>query len=319
MFIKKILETYMDITDPNEILSTDRNKMLMEKLTSKFVGVCYNSCYILKINRIIRRSYIYMKDTLDGDAHTNVMFEVDAIEYIKDEIINGCKIIKKEPNGIIHAKSEYSGIQLNIQSNMSIFKEGDIIPVIVRMVRYNVNQSAISVLAVPFMPIVNPIQYYKINDVLTKQETDIIKSLLDQINDTETQIAKLDTDAKKIYKFFSELLSNKEPATSGENLSAPVKSVKKINISDIMNIKSGIVFKPEGVFDDSQIYYTEEKDNSNMSNDSIEDSSYIIFSVLLIKYLCNLQTLQNFIKTYPKFTDIQQYKNTWKLYSSLKK
>ena len=77
----------MDITDPNEILSTDRNKMLMEKLTSKFVGVCYNSCYILKINRIIRRSYIYMKDTLDGDAHTNVMFEVDAIEYIKDEII----------------------------------------------------------------------------------------------------------------------------------------------------------------------------------------------------------------------------------------
>lgn len=39
MFIKKILETYMDITDPNEILSTDRNKMIMEKLTSKFVGM----------------------------------------------------------------------------------------------------------------------------------------------------------------------------------------------------------------------------------------------------------------------------------------
>lgn len=314
MFIKKILETYMDITDPNEILSTDRNKMIMEKLTSKFVGVCYNSCYILKINRIIRRSYIYMKDTLDGDAHTNVMFEVDAIEYIKDEIINGCKIIKKEPNGIIHAKSEYSGIQLNMQSNMSIFKEGDIIPVIVRMVRYNVNQSAISVLAVPFMPIVNPIQYYKINGSLTKQETDNIKSLLDQIKDTETQIDKLDTMDKKIYKFFSELLSNKEPS---------IKSSKKIKISDIMNIKSGIVFKSEGVFDDSQIYYIEEKDNLNdnseTNDNTIKESSYIIFSVLLIKYLCNLQTLQNFIKAYPKFTDIQQHKNIWKLYSSLKK
>jgi hypothetical protein len=300
----------MDITDPNEILSTDRNKMIMKKLTSKFVGVCYNSCYILKINRIIRRSYIYMKDTLDGDAHTNVMFEVDAIEYIKDEIINGCKIIKKEPNGIIHAKSEYSGIQLNIQSNMSIFKEGDIIPVIVRMVRYYVNQSAISVLAVPFMPIVNPIQYYKINGVLTKQETDNIKSLLDQIKDAETQIDKLDVTDKKIYKFFNELLSNKEPS---------IKSGKKINISDIMNIKSGIVSKIEGVFDYSQIYYTEETDSKNTSDVIIEDSSYIIFSVLLIKYLCNLQTLQNFIKAYPKFTDIQQHKNTWKLYASLKK
>lgn len=255
-----------------------------------------------------------MKDTLDGDAHTNVMFEVDAIEYIKDEIINGCKIIKKEPNGIIHAKSEYSGIQLNMQSNMSIFKEGDIIPVIVRMVRYNVNQSAISVLAVPFMPIVNPIQYYKINGSLTKQETDNIKSLLDQIKDTETQIDKLDTMDKKIYKFFSELLSNKEPS---------IKSSKKIKISDIMNIKSGIVFKSEGVFDDSQIYYIEEKDNLNdnseTNDNTIKESSYIIFSVLLIKYLCNLQTLQNFIKAYPKFTDIQQHKNIWKLYSSLKK
>lgn len=311
MFIKKILETYIDITDPNEILSTDLNKMIMEKLTSKFVGICYNSCYILKINRIIRRSYIYMKDTLDGDAHTNVMFEVDAVEYIKDEIINGCKIIKKESNGIIHAKSEYSGIQLNIQSNMSIFKEGDIIPVIVRMVRYNVNQSAISVLAVPFIPIVNPIQYYKINGSLTKQETDNIKSLLDQIKDTELQIDKLDVTDKKIYKFFNELLSNKEPS---------IKSGKKIQIFDIATIKSGIIFKSEDVFDNSQIYCIEEKDDSKDTYDNvIEDSSYIIFSILLIKYLCNLQTLQNFIKAYPKFTDIQQHKNTWKLYTSLKK
>jgi hypothetical protein len=254
MHIKKILETYLDITDPNDIFSNDRDKMLLNKLSDKFIGICYNSCLIIKVNKIIRRSYIYMKDTLDGDAQTNIMFEVTAIQYIKDEIINGCKIIKKEPNGIIHAKSEYAGIQLNIPASMSIFKEGDIIPVIVKMVRYNVNQSAISVLAMPFIPNITPIIYYKIieknDDILTKQETENIKSLFDQIKTEETKLNKLDTNDKKIYKFFVDLLSNKTPS---------MKSGKKLNIFDILNIKpvtgepatgkSNIVFKPEIEFD----------------------------------------------------------------------
>lgn len=310
MFIKKILETYIDISDPNDIFSSDRTKMILDKLSAKFVGICYNSCLIIKVNKIIRRSYIYMKDTLDGDAHTNVMFEVDAIQYIKDEIINGCKIIKKEPNGIVHAKSEYAGIQLNIPSNMSIFKEGDIIPVIVKMVRYNVNQTAISILAVPFIPIVVPIVYYKINGVLTKQEIDNVKSLLDRVKTEETKLKKLNDVDKKIYKFFVDLLSNKTSDTK------EIKSANKLNIADILNIKSGIVFKPAIEYDSPDVYYNESKIDVA---DVIEESPFIIFSTLLIKYLSNLQSLQEFLKYYSKFTDIQNNKNIWKLYSSLKK
>lgn len=314
MYIKKILETYIDITNPNDIFSNDRDKMLLDKLSAKFIGVCYNSCLIIKVNKIIRRSYIYMKDTLDGDAQTNIMFEVDAIQYIKDEIINGCKIIKKEPNGIIHGKSTYAGIQLNIPASMSIFKEGDTIPAVVKMVRYNINQSAISVLAMPFIPNINPVIYYKINGVLTKQETENLSSLLNQIKNEETKIQKLDTNDKKIYKFFVELLSNKLTVAG-----------KKLNISDILNIKSGIVFKPEINYDSPDIYYIEDSDKEEIkikedkNKEIITESPFIIFLTLLIKYLSNLQSLQNFLKQYPKFTDVQNNKNIWKLYSSLKK
>ena len=191
MYIKKILETYIDIIDPIDIFSANINEMLINKLTEKFVGKCYMSCLIININKIIKRSYIYMKDTLEGDCSVNIMFEVDAIEYIKNEIINGCKIIKKESNGIIHAISNYAGIQINIPANISIFKEGDIIPVIVKMTRYNINQTSISVLATPFIPNNDPAICYKITDALSEQETDIIKSILSQIKTEELIIKNL--------------------------------------------------------------------------------------------------------------------------------
>ena len=114
MLIKKNIETYVDITDPNDIYAPDLDAMLMTKLTNKFVGICCNSCYIVNINRIVKRSNVYMIQTLDGYAQTCVTFEVDAIIYINGEIINGCKIVRKEPNGRIHAKSDIAGIQMNI-------------------------------------------------------------------------------------------------------------------------------------------------------------------------------------------------------------
>lgn len=334
MKIKKILETYMDITDPKDIFSPNRDSMIMEKLIDKFVGVCYMSCFIVKINKIIRRSYIYMKDTLDGDSHTNIMFEVDAIVYQLNEIINGCKIIKKEPNGIIHGKSEYAGIQLSIQPNMSIFKEGDIVPVIVKRVRYNVNQNAVSVLAVPFIPMNLDIIYYNIHGVMSKQQTDDIKHMLEQISIEEQKINNLNVNDKKIYKFFADLI-NTNTVNNDE-----FKNAKKISIHNILDIKSGILFKLENKYDDSMIYHSEtpdvisnitniteeekgsinsEKKPVSKINNIVDESIYIAFYSLLIRYLTNLQSLQNFIVQYPTFTSVQNSKEIWKMYSMLKK
>ena len=74
MFIKKILETYIDISNPNDIFTSDVNGMLLRKLNDKFVGRCYMSCLIVDIIRIVKRSCIYMKKTLHGDCHVNMVF-----------------------------------------------------------------------------------------------------------------------------------------------------------------------------------------------------------------------------------------------------
>jgi len=341
MIIKKILETYMDITDPKDIFSPNRDGMIMEKLTAKFVGVCYMSCFVVKVNKIIRRSYIYMKDTLDGDAHTNVKFEVDAVVYQKNEIINGCKIIKKEPNGIIHGKSDNAGIQLSVQPNLSIFNEGDVVPVIVKRVRYNINQMAASVLAVPFIPMPFEPVYYNITGSLTKLQTDDLQSLLTQIKTEEEKIKKLNTNDKKIYAFFNDLIS---PSKVTKDSGKAFKNSKKVNISSIMELKTGLVYKPDLKYDDATVYYvdyqTKTKDTtSNLetiseeqkgsvnavkkqvpaSNNVVDESIYIVFYSLLLKYLTNIQTLQSFLIQYPTFATVQSSKDIWKMYSMLKK
>jgi nitrate reductase NapAB chaperone NapD len=279
-----------------------------------------------------------MKDTLDGDAHTNIMFEVDAIVYQKNEIINGCRIIKKEPNGIIHGKSPYAGVQLSIQPNMSIFKEGDVVPVIVKRVRYNVNQIAASVLAIPFIPIPFEQTYYNITGVLTKQQTDTIKNMITQINTVEEKIKNMNNDDKKIYSFFVDLISPSKVA-----IDKTFKTAKKVDINNILDVTSGIVFRPDLKYNDSSIYHvkltdthkevvsnltsiSEKKGQENLVvktttpqlNNVVDESIYIVLYEMLIKYFTNIQSLQNFLIQYPTFDAVQSSKHIWKMYSSLK-
>jgi hypothetical protein len=261
-----------------------------------------------------------MKDTLDGDTNLSVLFEVDCIIYIKDEIINGCKIIKKETNGIMHATSKYAGIQLNIQPTVSIFKEGEIIPVIVKRVRYNISQNSISVLAIPFIPINYNVNYYKINNELTNTERHNLQILLDEITVYEDSFKKLTPNIKKIYKFFVDLLKQK-------NIELKQKTkLNKINFNEMLKLKDNIICKKYNTYDDNTIEYADSKeyndieDNSESKEDNIfEETAYNVFNIILIEHLLHLQTLQEFLNNYKTFADVQNSKNIWKFYSMLKK
>ena len=256
MIIKKLLETVIELSDPNDMF-LNIDDMLIQKLYDKFVGVCYQSSYIIKINRIIRRSYIFMQTSLDGNSQVNVKFEVDALTYITNEIINGCTIVKKEPNGIIHAKSKYAGIQMSIQQNMSIFKENDIVPVIVKRVRYNINNLNVSVLAVPFTPIEYKPVYYKLNGKLSDDEKFNIKNMISQINKEETKIKKLNVLSKKIFNFFVDLQYNPTKTKS-------IESEKKIQITDLLDIKTGYIYKPNNKKNEPYVYHTTKNIESSL-------------------------------------------------------
>jgi hypothetical protein len=324
MIVKRIFKTYIDVSDPKDIYSSDRDVMLVAKLTEKFVGVCYHSCYVLKINKIIRRAYMYMKDTLDGDANTNVMFEADVIVYTPGEVINGCTIIKKEPNGIVHAKSKYAGIQINMQS-MSIFKEGDVVPVVVKRVRYNVHQSAITVSANPFVPNKYAHIYYKLTGNISASQAKELKMHVADVQNLLQYFSKLKATDAKIYKFFVDLMFNKKEKNKIPPKATKVDLFKLIDTFDEKNDNgtsvNGVVYKASMPYNDTSVYYNDDAsilEKLESKSTIIEQSRYLVFTDLVLSQLSKLQTIKDFVEFYPDFKSVQQNKEIWKMYTMLK-
>jgi hypothetical protein len=305
MIMTKILETFVDLTDPLDMFAHDRDQMIIDKLITRFVGICFNSCYILKINRIIKRSFIYMKDTLEGDAQSSVQFEADVIVYRVGEIINGCKIIKKEPSGIVHGASDHAGIQIDMNPAWDIYKEGDVIPVIVRRVRYNVNQDAVSVLASPLVPgeFTQPPMYQLAG--FSHGVPDTAKTLIKQIAIAEQRILKMSAQHKKIYAFFADLLSQDK-----------VSGASSMHVTDLTKAKlnpNTVIAMAGGRYNNTQVVIIDKPVNF------ITESFDIVYTSMLMTYLGRLQTLESFVDHYQAFADVQKHKNIWKMYSILKK
>lgn len=261
-----------------------------------------------------------MKDTLEGDSSSCVMFEVDVIVYSHGEVITDCNIIKKESRGIIHAKSKYAGIQLTISPDISIFSQGDTVPVRVNKVRYNVNQNKISILAIPFLPMDLPKYKYVINKELDNEEIDMLKIHVNDISNYTKKIKQYTATQKKVYSFFVNLIYGKDSHKLKSN-------EKKYNISNLTSIKSGAVYGINTMSDDfiisdqsitkSTLQNINDKKTSNTF--IVSESAYIALYNIIIKQLADLQMICNFVEQYPNFESVQKNKSVWKLYMIKKK
>jgi hypothetical protein len=142
--------------------------------------------------------------------------------------------------------------------------------------------------------------------------------LLNQINDEELFIKNIDTNSKKIYNFFDDLLSNKHKKNYKKLLPSSLITVK---VSDILNIKTGVVFNDGSEYSKLSIYNSPDTNitNTEILENIVEESMFIIFTTLLTNHLSNLQSMSGFIKYYPSIENIKKSKNIWALYTSMKK
>jgi hypothetical protein len=348
ILIRNDLECVITLDDPNIILSKNRDTMILNILKEKFEGKCYSSCYILNVIKIIRRSLIYCNENLDANFNVNISFEAKVIVYQVNEIINNCEIIKKEQSGIIHGKTEYGGVQLNIQQNMAIFNTGEKTPIIVKNLRYNINQTEISILAIPFIPIEYDVIFYKTTNDLASDDYDKLKKLTEQIGELDNQIKKLDNQKLKIFNFFKDIIINYKlkdgklfdkfikDLTTDNKLQKIIKDHTTTVINGLLNelktTKSNdyILFKNYNSYDSN---YCNKIDLSNLDEDDIllfnsemnlnmviiSESMYKILELYLHENMRNKQTLLNFVDSYPTFKDVEKSKNIWKLHLLLKK
>jgi hypothetical protein len=315
MIINKIIETRLNIDDINSIYCNNYNKMLMEELEKKYVNRCFRSIYVLKILRIIRHSTLNCKNKeLDGGIYIDVLCEVSGLIYEKNEVIHNCEIIQINDNNIIHAKAKNVSLQIKNNKRLNIFKEGQFIPVIVMMKRYNLFINEISVSAIPLQPIEKKILFYEIDNKTDLD--DLCISELNEVKQLEENILNFKKENKKIYEFFVDLLY------PFKNIIKYNKFIytKEINNENLKNLENVIIFRPEVLLDDNKIYICNKEDIHKIEIDGVQVklSNNDSKANIIIEYKKNLLQLLSFFENYNTLAKIKEHKIIWQMYNMFK-
>lgn len=325
MIITKILETRIDLFNVKYIFCSNYNDIIIEELKKRFVKRCYKSIFITDILEIVKRSSIKCKNkVLDGSVYVDVQFKAEGIIYENGDIIHNCKIIQINDNNTMLAKSDQISLQINNSTNFNIFKVGEEIPVIVRIVRYNIMQDGITVVSIPFVPIAKNIIFYRLTDMEPDENFKLLlKSEMVEIDNLSNNLDILKKKNKNIYAFFRDLIY---PFKKYDD----IKKIKQIetlkineeNLLSLVNNDSLVVFRPNLYLDDDSMFIASEDvidNNLTHLNGLIVDSDYqTIMLDLLMDYKKNLLKFIEFITVYDSLEKIKKSPHVWQLYSRLK-
>jgi len=315
MKIIKVVETRIDIRDITDMFCSNYDAKFLQILRNLYVRKCFKSIYILEINKIISRSDIHCKNkVLDGSTYIDISFEVTGVIYEKGEIIHNCRIIQINNNGTMHAKSEYASIKIKNVDGLVVVKENDTMPVIVHEHRCNIFEEEISILAIPFIPIVKQPIIYNITgttkDISHIFDFNLLQNTIKELNSAKTN--------KTVYKFFTELIY-------------PYKILQKIDfqkkditLENLNTIASGdLLYSPETYLDcDTVCILTQANKEKILQLPEatildINKNDYILY--VLTDYLRRLQTLQEFLTIYDTRDKIKEKDQIWSLYKLFKK
>lgn len=202
MIVEKLIQTKVHIDDPNLLYSGDIESVIMDNLRQRFEGTCYMSCLILEVLEIRKFSnFIFSKQRQDGSASSNVNMRVKGIVIKKGEVIPDCTVMKIDKDGHIICKNKHSAIYIRASKALQSIKEGQTIAALAGDVKYKIFAPAISVNALPFIPIVR-----KSTEIVYKvkvQKSDLIDKMLNVMKDEIEKNTNIDTE---IYKFFMDLM-----------------------------------------------------------------------------------------------------------------
>lgn len=315
MKIIKVVETRININEITDMFCSNYNEKFLQILKKLYIRKCFKSIYILDINKIINRSDIHCKNkVLDGTTYIDISFEVTGVIYEKGEIIHNCKIIQINNNGTMHAKSEYASINIKNVEGLVVVKENDTIPVIVHEHRCNIFEEEISVLAIPFIPILKQPIIYNITSA-TKDIGDVFDFEL--LQNTIKEVNTLKTN-KVVYKFFSELIYPYKTLQKNN-----YKTIK-ITLENLLALSQGdLLYSPEAYLDCDTICVLSQDTKEKILQLpeatvlDIDKKDYILY--VANTYLQRLRTLKEFLTIYDTREKIKEKEQIWSLYNLLKK
>lgn len=305
MLVIKVLETTIDLLNPNDIYALDIDKIIHDMLSKRYLHKCFQSVLITKINKIIRRSSIRIVDNrIDGGAYVDVTFEVTGIIFLAKELVTDCKIIEILGKNIF-LEHKFASIKLDVNEKnnvMSVLNVGDIIPMSVIKVRYPVADSSISMLASVYMPKAQDTIVYVITNGLDQSESERLKILLNNIRIEEEKNNAI--SKKQLYKFFQDFLypyKNQIKYESGMKAQQFKLKPIKLDFDELSKIEGGLLVYPsEDNRSNRRLFHsTAVPDELDKLGDlPISYTLYKALTQILTEYLCYLNALYNLVMSY---------------------
>jgi hypothetical protein len=309
MLITKIIETRLDINDPKLIFTRDYNDTIAKLFKERYINKCYYSMYILELVEIIKKSSIKCKNNaLDGTLYVDIECKVKGIIYEKGEIIHDCKVVRLLED-IAYCKSKYSSLQ--VITNGIPLSEGQVIPVIVNMQRYNISVDEISVSGVILQP--DPeVVVYKCENGNSLIDWRDIEDEIKEVQLTYNELTKEAKGKEDVYKFFNELLYPYKKYYKSEKLTF-ADDLKNLNDNAGPLVDSNLYLFRLARLDEGHFY---KGIPSKGIKYSIVTMNLIdaLFS-MIIGYKKDISNLLGFIRTYSDIEKVESNKLIWKSFN----
>jgi hypothetical protein len=320
MIIIKTIQTKVHIDDSVLLYSGDIDAVVMDNLKQRFEGYCYMSCLVLDVLEIQQKSnFVFSRQRHDGSASCNVQFRVRGIVIKKHEMLHDCVVKKIDKDGHIICKNKYSAVYIRASKALQTIKQGQTIVALAGLVNYKLFKPAISVNALPFIPIID-----RSSDVIytvqVSNTTDIVKKMLVQMEDEIKQNQSLDKD---VYAFFLDLLypyhtkkRYEEDKESTKTLShiASSKSGTKLNLSqpDWLPMDKPVVISYDKVKSEDVLGTDEIK--ATKDGIVVSENYEAIMGYMVHKYIEHMVTIRKLCTTYSTMKLVEENGNVWDIY-----
>lgn len=311
MLITKIFDIILNIEDINIIFSNNIENNILNLLNQKYLNKCFLESYIININKILNRSLIESnQNDLNCSLTVCIQFEAECVIYNQNEVILDMEIQDNINNNIITKKDNIIAMIKN-NTDMTIFKKGDKIPIIVGKAKFTTGSNKISINSYPFIPILNKnIIYYKINNITDNDKAQLYESIIMYIEIEEKRKIEILKNKNHKWDYFSDLLypykNNKTKET-----------IKSENCSDLLsfNYENNIIYINDNINASEHLICIQKNNITNY----LEEKSVLILYNLFKKYYLNLKLINDLSSIYDTEELIQENLNIFELYIKYKK
>jgi hypothetical protein len=316
MIIEKIFQTVCTFNDHRTLFTGDMEATLLLELNNRFKDVCFMSCLVQEVTRIVRFSNpVICTQRQNASVTCSVTAVLRGVIIKEHEILYNCEVLKIDKNGHIICKNDTCAIYIRASKKLQTIKQGQMIIAEAGLVRYNPFKSAISVNATPFVPRIDTLSH-------TIYEVTPVKN--DSIDKLYGDMTTLTTDVKsanpKVYEFFIDLLYPYKNTKELDN------DVKLVSIKQIIETSGKIIIsRPDWLpFEESSMLVHKKLSSENILDteelQTVEHGLYIKENYLAVMGHI-LQTRIEFLNTvkclcdiYKTMDDVKNNNNIWAIY-----